>query len=514
MATRVLVVDDDPVQRRLLDALLRKFEYEPVLAEGGEQALALLDDPGRGGIGCVVLDLVMPELDGFTVLKRMRERGIDVPVIVQTAQGSIDTVVTAMRAGAVDFVVKPVGAERMQVSLQNAINQAALAGEVRRIQRTAAGALSITDLSSVSPRMQQTLKLAEKAAASDIPVLLEGESGVGKELMARAIRGAGSRRQKPFVAVNCGAIPANLVESILFGHEKGSFTGASERSPGKFLEAEGGTLFLDEIGELPLDTQVKLLRALQEGEVDAVGSRRPVKVDFRLISASNRDLLALVRAGKFREDLFYRLHIFPITVPPLRDRMEDLPDLVRRFVARFAAEEGKRVRAVSADAMAMLAAYRWPGNVRQLENTVFRAVVLTESDEIGIAEFPQIAAQVPGFEAFALPPAPAAIPAAREATAEPLVVLDESPATAPGVGHGGSGDALPLLGTDGHVRPMDSIETEAIRFAIDRYRGRMTEVARRLGIGRSTLYRKLKDLGLDTGESEPQESGHRDVPAK
>jgi DNA-binding NtrC family response regulator len=513
MATRVLVVDDDPVQRRLLDALLRKFEYEPVLVESGEAALALLDGPDRGGIGCMVLDLVMPELDGFTVLKRMRERGIDLPVIVQTAQGSIDTVVTAMRGGAVDFVVKPVGAERMQVSLQNSINQAALAGEVRRIQRTAAGALSITDLSSVSPRMQQALKLAEKAAASDIPVLLEGESGVGKELMARAIRGAGSRRQKPFVAVNCGALPANLVESILFGHEKGSFTGASERSPGKFLEADGGTLFLDEIGELPLDTQVKLLRALQDGEIDPVGSRRPVKVDFRLISASNRDLLALVRAGKFREDLFYRLHIFPITVPPLRDRMEDLPDLVRRFVARFAAEEGKRVRAVSADAMAMLLAYRWPGNVRQLENAVFRAVVLAETDEIGIAEFPQIAAQVPGFEAYTVPAAPLPAPA-REAGVEPLVVLDESPATAPGVSHGVAGDALPLLGTDGHVRPMDAIETEAIRFAIDRYRGRMTEVARRLGIGRSTLYRKLKDLGLDAAEGEAQEADSRDVAAK
>ena len=499
MSTRVLVVDDDPVQRRLLEALLRKFDYEPVLAEGGEQGLVLLDSPDRGGIGCVVLDLVMPELDGFTFLKRLRERGIDLPVIVQTAQGSIDTVVTAMRAGAVDFVVKPAGAERMQVSLRNAINQAALAGEVRRIHRTAAGALSITDLSSVSPRMQQTLKLAEKAAASDIPVLMEGESGVGKELIARAIRGAGARKHKPFVAVNCGAIPANLVESILFGHEKGSFTGASERSPGKFLEADGGTLFLDEIGELPLDTQVKLLRALQDGEVDAVGSRKSVKVDFRLISASNRDLLQLVRAGKFREDLFYRLHIFPITVPPLRDRMEDLPDLARRFVARFAAEESKRVRAVSADAMAMLAAYRWPGNVRQLENAVFRAVVLAETDEIGVAEFPQIAAQVPSFEAYTVPAAPLPRPLSPGPAAEPLVVIAESPATAPGAGNGTAGDALPLVGMDGHVRPMDTLETEMIRFAIERYRGRMTEVARRLGIGRSTLYRKLKDLGLDAG---------------
>jgi DNA-binding NtrC family response regulator len=507
MPTRVLVVDDDPVQRRLLEAMLRRFEYEPVLAEGGEQALLLLDTPDRSGIGCMVLDLVMPELDGLGLLGRMRERGIDIPVIVQTAQGSIDTVVTAMRAGAVDFAVKPVGAERMQVSVRNALAQAALAGEVRRIQRSANGTVAIGDLSSASPRMRQTLKLVEKAAASDIPVLMEGESGVGKELIARAIRSAGNRATRPFVAVNCGAIPTNLVESILFGHEKGAFTGANERSPGKFVEADSGTLFLDEIGELPADAQVKLLRALQDGEIDPVGARKPVKVDFRLISATNRDLLQLVRAGSFREDLFYRLHIFPITVPPLRDRVEDVPELVRRFVARFAAEEGKRVRSVSADAMRLLSAYRWPGNVRQLENAVFRAVVLAETDEIGVAEFPQIAAQVPGFEGYAVPATPAPqVPA--EPASESLIVIDESPATMPGSTHGTVGDRLLLTGQDGHVRPMETLEAEAIRFAIDRYRGRMTEVARRLQIGRSTLYRKLKDLGLDAGnEDEKQESG-------
>jgi DNA-binding NtrC family response regulator len=503
MSARILVVDDDPVQRRLLDAMLRRFEYDPVLAEGGEEALKLLDSPGHGGIACVVLDLVMPELDGLGVLGRLRERGIDVPVIVQTAQGSIDTVVTAMRAGAVDFAVKPVGAERMQVSIRNALAQAALAGEVRRIQRTAADAIAITDLSTASPRMRQTLKLAEKAAASDIPVLIEGESGVGKELIARAIRGAGDRRTKPFVAVNCGAIPANLVESILFGHEKGAFTGANDRSPGKFVEAAGGTLFLDEVGELPSEAQVKLLRALQDGEVDPVGARKSVKVDFRLVSATNRDLLALVRAGKFREDLFYRLHIFPIMVPPLRDRMEDVPELVRRFIARFAAEEGKRVRAVSAEAMRLLSSYRWPGNVRQLENAVFRAVVLAEADEIGVAEFPQIAAQVPGFDAYAIPPT---LPAftAPEPGGESLVLLDESPATVPHV-HAPTGESLPLLGPDGHIRPMDAVEADTIRFAIERYRGRMSEVARRLQIGRSTLYRKLKDLGLDA-EAEAAET--------
>ncbi len=502
MSTRVLVVDDDPVQRRLLDALLTRFEYEPVLAEGGEQAAALLDSPEGRNIACVILDLVMPDLDGMGLLGRMRERGIDIPVIVQTAQGSIDAVVSAMRAGATDFVVKPVGAERMHVSLRNAINQAALAGEVRRISKTASGGIELNDLSTASARMQQAMKLAEKAAASDIPVLLEGESGVGKELMARAIRGAGTRKSRAFVAVNCGAIPANLVESILFGHEKGAFTGASEKQPGKFVEADGGTLFLDEIGELPPEAQVKLLRALQEGEIDPVGARKPVKVDFRLISATNRELLEQVKAGKFREDLFYRLHIFPITVPPLRERMEDVPGLVRRFVARFAAEEGKRVRSVSADAMKLLNAYKWPGNVRQLENAVFRAVVLSENDEIGVAEFPQIATQITGFEAYATSAMPQ--PAKAEPAGEKLVLLDSAPATAP-AGPAVIGESLPLIGSDGHVLPMETIEAEAIRFSIDRYRGRMTEVARRLKIGRSTLYRKLKDIGLEPGLEDEEE---------
>src|SRR3989441_3714271 len=241
--------------------------------------------------------------------------------------------------------------------------------------------------------MQAVLRTAQKAAGSAIPVLIEGQSGVGKELIARAIHGQGERRAKPFIAVNCGAIPDNLVESILFGHEKGAFTGATEKHLGKFVEASGGTLFLDEIGELPLAAQVKLLRAIQEGEVDSVGGKKPIRVDARLISAANRSLLTAVKQGRFREDLFYRLHVFPILVPPLREHPEDIPDLVRHFLARFSVEEGKRVRAVSAAAMSLLCTQAWPGNVRQLENAVFRAVVLAEGDEIGVSEFPQLAAQ-------------------------------------------------------------------------------------------------------------------------
>jgi DNA-binding NtrC family response regulator len=491
MTMRVLIVDDDPVQRRLLDNMVRKFGHEPVLAESGDQALALLGGGER--FDCVVLDLVMPDLDGLGVLARMREIGSTVPVIVQTAHGGIDNVVSVMRAGAVDFVVKPVGAERLQVSIANALEKSALENELGRIKRGRSGTLSFKDIVTRSPRMLDVLRTAAKATASAIPVLIEGESGAGKELVARAIHGQSGRRAKPFVAVNCGAIPEHLVESILFGHEKGAFTGATERHIGKFVEASGGTLFLDEVGELPLAAQVKLLRAVQDGEVEPVGGRRPVPVDVRLISATNRNLIADVRSGRFREDLFYRLHVFPIAVPPLRERTEDIPDLVRHFLVRIAAEEGKRVRSISAEALATLRQYRWPGNVRQLENAVFRAVVLADGDSIGIDEFPQIAAQ---FGAPTASPSPAEIHHA-PAMIEVPPLLDIGPDAAPPSAPSGPGGSVGLFDEGGHIRPLEEIETETIRFAISHYRGQMSEVARRLRIGRSTLYRKLEHLGLD-----------------
>ena len=331
----------------------------------------------------------MPGLDGMGVLAKIREAGLNIPVIVQTAHGGIDNVVSAMRAGAQDFVVKPVGIERLQVSLRNALNASALKGELQRIRHSHEGRLTFADVVTRSETMAGVLRTAQKAAASTIPVLIEGESGVGKELFARAIHGSGERKSKPFVAVNCGAIPDNLVESILFGHEKGAFTGATERHIGKFVEASGGTLFLDEVGELPLAAQVKLLRALQEGTVEAVGGRKPVKVDVRIISATNRKLLDHVKNGQFREDLFYRLHVLPLTIPPLRMRREDIPHLLRHFLARFCAEENRPITGISGEAMAHLSQLEWPGNIRQLENAVYRAVVMSDHDQLGLADFPQ-----------------------------------------------------------------------------------------------------------------------------
>jgi DNA-binding NtrC family response regulator len=501
MAETILIVDDDPVQRRLIESMARRFGYDAIAVDGGDAALKQLLSGNGPRIDAVVLDLVMPDLDGLGVLAEMRETGIAVPVIVQTAHGGIDNVISAMRAGAADFVVKPVGAERLQVSLRNALAASALETEVQRFKRSRDGTLTFSDIITRSPRMQAVLKTAEKAAASVIPVLIEGESGVGKELIARAIHGSGERRSKPFVAVNCGAIPDNLVESTLFGHEKGAFTGATDRHAGKFVEASGGTLFLDEVGELPLAAQVKLLRAIQEGEVDPVGGRKSIKVDVRLISASNRSLIAAVKEGRFREDLFYRLHVFPITVPPLRERPEDIADLVRHFLVRFSAEEGKRIRLVAADAMALLAHCSWPGNVRQLENAIFRAVVLAEGDEIGLSEFPQLAAQAAkappmASEPAPLPPADADQPLMLEPAAPVGPIAPAAPSLQP------QGPVLALLGPAGEVRPLADIEADVIRFAIAHYRGQMSEVARKLQIGRSTLYRKLDDLGLeDTGRA-------------
>jgi DNA-binding NtrC family response regulator len=494
MSEIVLIVDDDPVQRRLVEAMVQRFGFRALTADGGDAALSFLIGDQAARVDCVVLDLVMPDLDGLGVLARMRQAGLDTPVIVQTAHGGIDNVVSAMRAGAADFVVKPAGPERLEVSLRNALATKALAGELQRVKRSRDGTLSLSDVITRSPAMRPVLNAAEKSAASTIPVLIEGESGVGKELMARAIHGSGERRAKPFVAVNCGAMPENLVESILFGHEKGAFTGATEKHTGKFIEADGGTLFLDEVGELPMAAQVKLLRALQEGEVEPVGSRKTVKVDVRIVSATNRDLIADVKAGRFREDLFYRLHVFPISIPPLRKRPEDIPELVRHFLARIAAEQGKRLRTLDGSTMARLAAFHWPGNVRQLENAIFRAVVLADGDTIGLDEFPIVSAQAatgnePQQMLEVSPDMAPDMP-----TDAPASISDRMARLRPGLTM--VAPSLPLTDSHNDVRPLEDIERDAIRFAIAHYRGQMSEVARKLKIGRSTLYRKQEGLGL------------------
>ena len=485
MAQTILVVDDDPVQRRLLEAAITRLGLTVVTAPGGGPALDLLLSPRGEEISLMLLDLIMPDVGGIEVLTKLRAANQELAVIVLTAKGGIDTAVEAMRAGANDFLVKPTSPERIKVSIQNALKLGVLSTEVTRLKKKQRNQLVFEDLIAKSPCMQQVIRLGERAAQSNIPILIEGESGVGKELIARAIQGASDRGGKPFVAVNCGAIPENLIESILFGHEKGAFTGASEKHLGKFQEASGGTLFLDEIGELRLDMQVKLLRAIQEGEIDPVGSKRPVKVDIRIVSATNRNLAELTQEGNFREDLFYRLNAFPIHIPPLRERQEDVTELAKHFVARFSAEENKPISGFTDDAMMLLSSYNWPGNVRQLENSVFRAVVLCDTDVLDVADFPQIA------NAMGVPVARHKMP---DAQPEPSA---NAYASGPQV-RADSPYAISGTNAAGHMRKLEELEAEVIRMAINRYEGRMSEVARRLGIGRSTLYRKLKEYGLDS----------------
>ncbi|MEE2691843.1 MAG: sigma-54 dependent transcriptional regulator [Pseudomonadota bacterium] len=489
MAKTILIVDDDPTQRRLMRAVCEKAGYPVLQADSGENALSLLQSQQGAEASLVMLDLRMPGLGGMETLKRIKSFREELPVIVLTAQGGIDTVVEAMQNGAADFFVKPASPERVIVSINNALNMSTLKGEVSRLKRKKEGSLGFKDLVGESAALRHVMRLGERAAASNIPILISGESGVGKEMIARAIQGSSERSGRPFITVNCGAIPENLVESILFGHEKGSFTGAVGKHVGKFQEADGGTIFLDEIGELPADMQVKLLRVLQEGEVDPIGAKRPVKVDVRIISATNRDLAEEVKAGRFREDLFYRLNVFPIVAPPLRERAEDIPALIDHFIQRYNAEERRDVRGIQHEVLEVLMKQPWPGNVRQLENSIFRAVVLAESPYLTAADFPLLSKE---FEEAGIDMGPPVIDehSEEEPRREPARASSAAPAPA--------GDSpISVFDREGNLRTLEDIERDLIRLAIETYEGRMSEVARRLGMGRSTLYRKIRDHGLE-----------------
>ncbi len=495
MAKSVLIVDDDPTQRRIMQGVCEKAGYPVLQAESGETAMSVLQSPQGQDVGVIMLDLKMPGMGGMETLKRSKVFLEELPVIVLTAQGGIDTVVEAMQNGAADFFVKPVSPERIIVSINNALNISTLKDQVSRLKRKNDNFLGFNDLIGTSSSLAHVVRLGERAAASTIPILITGESGVGKEMVARAIQGTSERSGKPFITVNCGAIPENLVESILFGHEKGSFTGANAKHIGKFQEADHGTIFLDEVGELPADMQVKLLRVLQENEVDPIGSKRPVKVNVRIISATNRDLAEEVKQGRFREDLFYRLNVYPIEVPPLRERPEDIPALIDHFIQRYNAEERRDVRGVQHEVLEVLKAQPWPGNVRQLENTIFRGVVLAESAYLGADDFPTLTSE---FEAAGVEGGP------------PLVGDDFSVGAGPGELHDlaanirrtraenlHENDPVHLFDREGHLRTLESIEHDIIELAIETYDGRMSEIARRLGMGRSTLYRKIREYGIE-----------------
>jgi DNA-binding NtrC family response regulator len=387
---RVLVVDDDAASRRLLDVRLRALDCQVVMAADGQEALSAIS---RVAPELILLDLQMPRMNGMEVLRKLRNDSLFVPVIVITAHGSIETAVEAMKEGAYDFITKPVDANHFDIVVRKTLEREGLKRELELFSEDADKRYRL--VVGKSDKMNEAVQTAKKAATSKATVLLLGESGTGKEIFARAIHNWSERRNQPFVAINCVGLSKELLESELFGHEKGSFTGADQLKKGKMELANGGTVFLDEIGDVSQELQTKLLRFLQEREFDRVGGVRPIHVDVRIVAATNRDLDLAIKEGRFREDLFHRLNVVPITLPPLRERREDILALARHFLRRFANEVKKNLFEISEEALGKLSAYEWPGNVRELANVIERAVVLGEGPEIVSHDLPAriIAAQ-------------------------------------------------------------------------------------------------------------------------
>ncbi len=374
---RVLIVDDDATSRRLLEVRLRAMECDLVMAADGHEALSVIQQEVPA---LMLLDLEMPRMGGMELLRALRREGIDLPTIVITAHGSIETAVEAMKEGAYDFLPKPFDPKHLEIVVRKALERRQLVESNRLLLDTLAARMP--DIISESPVIRRAVEMARKVAVTNSTVLLLGESGTGKEVFAHAIHRWSPRKDSSFIIVNCVALSEQLLESELFGHEKGAFTGAHQTKKGKFEVAHGGTVFLDEIGDMPAALQAKLLRVLQDYTFERVGGIRPIRADIRVIAATNRDLDKAVKDGRFREDLFYRLNVVRIALPPLRDRGEDLPTLVQHFVTRYATETKKTVRGVTKEAMALLADQSWPGNVRELANVIERAVVLCAHDQI------------------------------------------------------------------------------------------------------------------------------------
>lgn len=467
MLYRMLVVEDDPAQAQILSALLKgHFSANVEIEPSAAAAILRLEDAKKARPDIMLLDLRLQEMSGFDVLRKITPLLSDLPVIILTAYGDVGSAVQALKLGAVDFIQKQEPKERVLTAIRNALEASHLRKEVRRLLAGHGNGDGFAEILGTSPALQRSLALARKASQSDITVLLRGESGVGKERFARAIHTESDRRSQPFIAVNCGALPENLVESTLFGHEKGSFTGAVNSSIGKFRAAEGGTIFLDEISELSLSAQTKLLRVLQEKEVEPVGANKPVKINVRVIAASNRDLKDAIAHKRFREDLYYRLTTFPITLPTLKERgAEDILLLAHHFLKCSVAEEHSVVVGFTPSVKNLLKAYGWPGNIRQLENSIRRAVLLCDDTMLDTGDFPGLMAQPESNSEAVLPPA--------------------------------AKSRVALTGANGHFRTLADIEAEVLRAALQHYNWHISEAARQLGVGRSTLYRRIEALGLD-----------------
>ncbi len=447
----ILIVDDDKNICKMIEASLRKerkYNLKTVLS--GEACLKTMREELPD---LVVMDIQMPGIDGIETLQRIKQEDSRIPVVMMTAHGTIERAVKSMKLGAYDFLTKPFARDRLLVTVNNALLNSSLKREVAELRSELKDKYEFENIIGQSGVMQDVFRALEKVVDSNVTVLITGESGTGKELIARAIHfHSQTRAGKPFVAVNCSALPESLLESELFGHEKGAFTGAAGRRMGKFEQANGGTIFLDEIGLMTPATQSKILRILQEREFERVGGNELIKVDVRIISATNKNLEEEMKKGEFREDLFYRISVFPIKLPPLRERRDDIPILSAFFLKKYSQQENKEIEGISPDALDLLLAYNWPGNVRELENAIERAVVLASGPEISAKDLPA---------------------AVRSLGEKRIYEADNTLASW-----------------------IEKLEEEALRQALLECEGNISQTAKKLGIGRATIYRKAKKYGL------------------
>ena len=459
--TRILVVDDDDNLRWVLQTQLEDASYEVAAAADGAAALASIQE-FRPSL--VLTDLKMPGMSGLELLERIRAEETDLPVIVITAFGTIQSAVEAVKAGAYDYLTKPIDYDDLLLGIRRALEHTHLIQEVRSLRESLDRKYGFENIIGHSEALVSVLEMAGRAARSNSTILIRAETGTGKELLARAIHFNSLRKEKPFVTINCGAIPRELLESELFGHVKGSFTGAMANKKGRIEIADGGTLFLDEIGEMPMELQVKLLRLVQQGEIEKVGATQPAHVDVRIVAATHRDLKAMIEDGAFREDLYYRLAVIPLVLPPLRDRAEDVPDLVQHFFVRAKERVGRPGAFLPASLMKYFQNYRWPGNIRELENVIERIVVLSREDEITVSDLPDFLRQ--------------------EHVSVDTLQLD-----------------LPPQGVS-----LDAVEKELIQRALKKFNWNQTHTARYLDISRKALMYRMEKHGI-------QRPGHVNVAA-
>lgn len=462
MADTILIAEDEPIQRRMLSNLLsKKLGYEVVATTNGKEAFEHIQSTNLGDINAVLLDINMPVMDGFETLKAIRTYRPDLPVLMLTSSDDTELAVRAIKEGASDFVVKPPEPTHLGIAISNAIRLSTLSQELSKLKRDREGATTFRDLIGHRAGLAQTVAYGRKAAASDVPVLLLGETGVGKELFARTIHGESKRAGAPFIAVHCSALSQHI-EQVLFGDERAPVTANAPRAIGKIRAAEGGTLFLDDVSELPPELQVRLLRVLQQKEIEPLGGGRPIKVNVRIITAADRDLRREVEAGNFREDLYFRLNILPITLAPLRERPQDILPLAEYFIGRISVSDRLPIKTLTEDAQAYLTSQAWPGNVRELEGLIHRALVLSDDVEIDREVLEQI------HESSVTQP----VAEPRSSASLHIAMLDEA----------------------GNFKSMAALENEAIRITLAHFKNNITHAADALGMAKSTFYRKIKEM--------------------